>query len=284
MKVNYNYVPSKEQATARLTVGKNRQKSYAAGGKDTFYLKGGTEFELELSNTTNGRVGVKIYLNGECINNNCMIILKPGERGFIDRFINSNDKLKFTTYEVDTAVDGVKEAIKSNGDVNVEFYKESFGNTISWTIPTTGTWTVPNTWTINEPFYGGVYNTGGNTFVGNSGSIQCSSTNMVNMSYSASNVNYCNSTTTFNTCRVNEPVMKETGMVEKGGKSSQEFGTTSFEACYLPFHTVEFKILPESLKPVGINDKNKEYCTGCGFRKRDENWKFCPKCGTKMVN
>jgi len=73
----------------------------------------------------------------------------------------------------------------------------------------------------------------------------------------------------------------ETGRVEKGGESNQEFGT-SYEMfnTYVSW-TKEWKILPFSAKNITTKDLIKK-CSGCGTKVKD-NYKFCPQCGNQVV-
>ena len=72
----------------------------------------------------------------------------------------------------------------------------------------------------------------------------------------------------------------ETGRVEKGDKSDQEFGTS-----YEMFNTnvswiKEWKILPYSQKDKTIKDLVVK-CS-CGTKMKD-NYKFCPNCGRQKT-
>ena len=73
----------------------------------------------------------------------------------------------------------------------------------------------------------------------------------------------------------------ETGRIEAGSASNQYFNTYygSFESWY--FASVEYKLLPESTKPIEAN-KIRNYCSCCGNRIRKSSWKFCPNCSTKL--
>jgi hypothetical protein len=101
-----------------ITKNKQRVKQYA----DTVYLENGDEFELELFNPTQNKVLAKIELNGTSIGSG--VVLRPGERVFLERYLNEPKKFKYDTYFVDDNNPSVDAAIKQNGDVMVSFYDE----------------------------------------------------------------------------------------------------------------------------------------------------------------
>jgi hypothetical protein len=74
----------------------------------------------------------------------------------------------------------------------------------------------------------------------------------------------------------------ETGRVGKGSESKQKFTNVHYNFDYLPFYTVEYKLLPYSQKPQTLNIINTvRYCTECGAKLKP-NFKFCANCGTKV--
>ena len=73
----------------------------------------------------------------------------------------------------------------------------------------------------------------------------------------------------------------ETGRIEAGSISNQEFDSVNIDFEYLPFVTEKIKLLPISQKPYTVNDLHKIYCAECG-RKLKTNYKFCPFCGSKI--
>ncbi|HOG38684.1 MAG TPA: hypothetical protein PLD95_04445, partial [bacterium] len=88
--VNVTYPPS-----AFITKGRQRIKQY----NDTVYLKNGDEFEIELFNPTQNKIRAEILLNDVSIGSG--IVLRPGERVFLDRYLDEPKKFKFETYNVD---------------------------------------------------------------------------------------------------------------------------------------------------------------------------------------
>ena len=73
---------------------------------------------------------------------------------------------------------------------------------------------------------------------------------------------------------------EETGRIEQGSQSNQDFVEGSGEFNYYATHTVKYKILPVSKKPVSTREL-REYCSGCGRRRR-KNENFCPSCGRRF--
>ena len=262
MNINIDSVP-----TANITVGKNRQKIYSG---NRIFLDSGVEFEIELFNPTNKVVLAKIILNGTNTSGTGLV-LNPGVRVFLDRHIDSQKRLKFDTYEVEKNNSQVEKAIENNGRILIEFYEEE-NNTTFYT----------------GQYYDNLIKTSGNDYLntvyGNStiGSTTYSGTDSYNLttttSYNASdNLQISGSNAKFD--KLNET--KETGRVEKGSTSDQVFTSVNKNFKLFSFHTVMYHLLPKSEKPVEV-DEIRVYCTNCGTRRRNDNWKFCPKCGTKF--
>ena len=207
---NYNF--GSKEPSAFITVRKQRQKQ---NGKNV-YLHDTTEFEIELHNPTNDSILAKISLNGNRISNSG-VVLKPGQRIFLERYLDEDRKFLFETYEVSDSKTNQR-AIEYNGLVIVEF----FNKMIFTNYGHLGGYTYLN----NQLLYGsGITNGNPITFtttgLGNSNIIGNTSTSDAKI---------------------------ETGRVEKGDKSDQEFGTS-----YEMFNTnvswvKEWKILPFSAK------------------------------------
>jgi hypothetical protein len=72
----------------------------------------------------------------------------------------------------------------------------------------------------------------------------------------------------------------ETGRIGQGSLSNQSFTTVDMEFDMYTFHSIEYKILPTSNKPMETSDL-KQYCCQCG-KKLKKTDKFCSNCGTKV--
>jgi len=251
--------------TAHISVSKNRVKIYQeiTSGK-TVFLKDGQNFEIELYNPKQNNVLAKISINGKDISS-AGFILRPGQRVFIERFIDEAKKFTFSTYEVENTSENQK-AIANNGEVEVRFYDEYvpqtiFTNNYGSTITTTPGWTT-------NPLY--IYSTGN---VG----IGCTSPTTT-LNITGTSTAYSTNTTFTNTSVAGS---LETGRVERGESSSQSFGSAlgSFNSWASSTETI--KIYPISQKPVESSEI-RNYCTNCGARAKKTGWKFCPSCGSKF--
>ena len=300
-KTNYapNVVP-----TASVAVNKSRIKLYEKGvDMPTYYLQKGQEFQLEIFNPTPHVILTKIILNSKAISQGGLV-LNPGQRVFLDRYLDVPKKFLFDTYEVSNTSE-VKKAIESNGDIKIEFYKEQ--EEIKILPYQQQPWLGLTTYTTNGFYNGSINNTGAGTpqdFLSTrtSGSVINTSGNndMVNYSSSISQ----NSLDLMGSLDLGMDSLKslsddftpkhtlkrklvrsaktiETGRVEVGSDSSQTFKYVNKKFQYFPFHTIEYKLLPVSQKINTIDDLNvKVYCVNCGH-KLTKTDKFCGQCGTK---
>jgi hypothetical protein len=235
-------------------ITKNRQRVKQFDKK--IYLNNNDEFEIELFNPTSFKITAGITVNDESIGNE--LILRPGERVFLERFTNDNNrKFIFKTYEINGNDPEAVKAIESNGYVRVNFYKERIPfqqpkklfrsvNIEKFDAPIIPT-ADPNfkyTYELNTTCFD-------NPFIG-----------------------FCCDTTSYST--------KATGRIEHGSVSTQNFEidtTSEFE--YFSFHSDCWQIFPKESQPILANDIVL-YCGKCGFKRRKTTFKFCPHCGNKF--
>lgn len=284
-----NYGTGISYPEAFITKGKQRVKQF--GG--TVYLKDGDNFEIEIFNPTAGYILAKISLDGKLISHSGLI-LRPGERVFLERYLDSNNKFLYSTYEVNGNNPVVQNAIKSNGNVKVDFFSEmpaprafyGSGSTITLGNPT---W---NTFHTGSPVFGtptkGLYS---GTVTASDASFTDANPNGI--TYTAPAVTPTSCFATLDSFSMEADMEKdltprktlsrkiETGTVEKGESSKQKFETCSRDFYSFPFHQSEWKILPNSQKPFTSNDL-KVYCTNCGKKIEKSTYKFCPNCGEKI--
>ena len=258
-----NYATQVGKPTAHITKKKSRLKVYNG---NTVFLNDKDNFEFEIHNPKQKSVLVKIKLNGEYISTSG-VVLRPGQRVFLERFLDSNNKFEFSTYKVNNTSEN-RSAIDLNGDVRIEFYDEqevrvyphlSGGNWGSgWTTINTG-----------SPYYGTTLTTTGG--VGSTSTAFYSSTLTSSLGTTSN---------TFEGPNIRSKKSIETGRVEKGDKSKQSFTNSYQDFNYNVEHQITFKILPLGTKNKTTEDI-RQYCTECGTKTKT-NFKFCPSCGNKL--
>ena len=264
-----------EKKMAQLAINKSLLKEYSTNEDSrVVYMDNNDEFQIQLFNPEQFTVGVTFTFNGKDMDGT--LVLKPGERVWLERYLDNQVKFKFSTYEVDDNDVQVKHAIANNGNIAVKFYKERVLSRIKTTIYNN---TLDNLWK-EKPLYSNE-----NMF---NGPITCSNTTNNNVLLANSVTNCCCASIDENTynkalCKTNvNNNTIETGRIENGGYSNQKFKTVNNEFENYPFKTEYIKILPKSRKPYTTSDLNKIYCTNCG-RKLNSKFKFCPYCGEKCV-
>lgn len=247
--------------SAHITINKSRTKAYGS----TVCLKTGTSFEIELYNPTQLLFLAKVKINGSYISQ-AGIIIKPGQRIFLERFIDNQKKFKFETYEVEGASPEILKAIANNGDIIVEFYPEKLKtqNSTSWLLAgSTGHTVVTPTLLNRDDWWYGF-----------------TTTNNVGIEY-RTNTSFGGSTV--NNVSINVAGSFETGRIEVGETSNQQLVETFGEFSNFMVAQSVWKILPLSLKPIEVGEI-RQYCTGCRTRIKKSSWKFCPTCGEGLID
>ena len=284
---------------AKVAVNKSLLKEYnnSVQSERVVYLNNGDDFQIQLFNPERTTIGAEVYVNGEKLSG--ILVLKPGERIWLERFTDKSVKFKFSTYNVEDGYsEEVQNAIADNGVITVKFFKERKKN--YW-------WNDDTSNPIKVYYNGLVYTTSSDTALKYRNDI-----NMVNSFETNSAMNdflkpestyskecTCNLTSEADSISsyscgsyMNEKSFKdsygndnlsntiETGRISEGDYSSQKFNNVNIDFEYCPFRTEVIKILPVSRKPYNSSDLNKIYCTECG-RKLNPKYKFCPYCGTR---
>lgn len=237
-----NYTTSKGSVVPQsfITKGKQRLKQHI----DTVYMNNGDEFEIELFNPTQQKVLAKIELNGNSIGSG--IIVRPGERVFLERYFDEARKFLFETYVVNGDDENVQNAIQKNGDVIIKFYDQYYSN-------------------FDYTYSNIIYDNFNGTFT-------------TLRSFNTTNTTSFNSNDTL--CFSSLGDLKETGRVEKGSKSDQTFNTDSTIFNSFPTKSDWWKIKPNSTK-VMVREDLVVYCTECGSKRKKDSYRYCPTCGTK---
>ena len=271
-------------------ISKDRKRLKQFG--QTVYLNNGDEFQLELFNPSSTTVLAKIKLDGSYISGGG-IVLKPGQRVFLERYLDDARKFKFETYEVDGTSNEVLDAISGNGDVVIDFFDE-------YKQPV---WNNPITY-VGGSFGGPIHTYNTNTISGGYANTTLSNNVSFTSSSNTAGVNF-NTTSVSNTfagpnIRSKKGILKskgnsrsevtmdmlsmdsiETGRVEKGGSSDQSFKTVDKTFNHHTCATSIWKILPVSQKVYEKQDL-KVYCSNCGKKRKKDSDKFCSSCGNKF--
>jgi hypothetical protein len=228
------------------------------------FLENNETFEIELFNPLTVSVLADIKLNGQSISKTGLVV-KPGQRVYLDCFIDDRKKFKFSTYEIENSGEAL-EATANNGVLEVFFYKEDVITLDNWQrrfdriivekyypydpYPWYNPYKVYSG--TGSPIYGtttnnanGVIGTTTNNIY-SSNNINCSYTSGVDLSNLNLKGSLSNNTTPINSI--------ETGRVEKGEKSKQKFTEIEmdFEKNYISSTIIQ--ILPESRKPASASD------------------------------
>ena len=284
------------------------RKSIKSGNR--IYLQDGQNFQIELHNPLTESVLADVRVNGNSVSKTG-IVLRPAERFYLDCFVEDKKKFIFKTYEVEDTSES-KKSISKNGTVEVFFYKEETFSVNNWinkfdkiiekhyypyyypypsypTYPSYLTYpSYPTCTRVTWGVYNGTNITGGgfttNNIVGSLNNTNTSSNLSIindgsfNMSSLDMRPKYSNE------CSFNEHFNSkiETGRIEKGEESKQEFSEIDMEFEKYHISSVLYQILPESQKPVETTDIKKRFCHECGTKSLKDMAKFCHECGTKL--
>jgi len=305
------------EPSAIVTVNGSEKKIY---DNNQIFLNPNDNFEFRFFNPLQEKLGIEIIFNGQK-KGNSLLILNPGEDVSIDRFLDEKKKMKYSTYFIDGNNDKAVKATKKNGLVTINFYKEKLWDNSIWgsgTLYLSGCTTT--SYNNSAGFNGGnmMHDTLGNTngmgvlnisddikyadyvaenidkdidysnYMAQAGLNNLTSGNINYSDTSNSNVtldSMVSNTNSFNDRNIFSKSTKslETGRVEKGVESTQDFETIDIEFESTPFHSIDYYLKPQSTKPKNIS-KIRYYCPNknCEYRIRKEHWKYCPKCGEEL--
>jgi len=279
---------SNSKPNAWIVSPNDRGRKSIKNGK--VFLNDGDEFEIELFNPLTVSVLADIKLNGQSISKTGLVV-KPGQRVYLDCFIDDRKKFKFSTYEIENSGESL-DATQNNGLLEVFFYKEDVITLDNWKskfdrvivekwypvyYPTYPVYPYyrPSVWfgTSSPTIGGNCVTTNGSGLIGGTTTTNAyySSNNAVNCSYSSSvdlsNLNIGGSLSS-NMTPINSI---ETGRVEKGEVSKQKFTEVDmdFEKHYIASTIIQ--ILPESRKPAEVKEVFNKKTGEIKFKKEAED-------------
>ena len=275
---------------AKIAIEKSLLKEYnTQKSSRTVYLNNGEEFQIQLFNPYDYNIAAKIYINNDAMTN--MLVIKPGQRIWLERYLDNPRKFKFSTYEVEDSPEA-NYATRNNGEVRIEFYREVRRREYS-------------------PIYINAtprYYDFGSQILGSCAEVNCYSAQMSTVdtlgfapssttTASTDSISYSTSTSLGGVSRgmakkiskgfatedrfEAKPETRETGRIEQGNHSGQELNNIDMDFESWSFRTETILLLPTSNKPVSDSDLKKIYCCECG-RKLQKKYKFCPYCGAKI--
>jgi hypothetical protein len=249
---------SNSKPGAWIVSTKDRGRKSIKKGK--VYLEDNSEFEIELFNPLKDCVLADIKLNGNSISKNGLVI-KPGQRVYLDCFIDDKKKFVFKTYKVESNLEAL-EAIEKNGLLEVFFYKEDVVNLDNWKNRFDKI--IVEKWYPYRPY--NPYNTypyypniwySTNDVIGTTSNLNNLNNLTTSTYYSSTNVDLSNvSNTSSKMSPINSSI--ETGRIERGELSKQKFTEVDidFENHYIASTIIQ--ILPESVKPTEVKDLKKK--------------------------
>jgi hypothetical protein len=238
------------------------------------YLKDAEEFQIELFNPLQECVLADIKLNGSSISESGLV-LRPGQRFYLDCFLDDKKKFIFNTYDVENTAESLN-AISKNGGLEVYFYKESVVSINNWknkmnTIVIEKHYPYYRPYWYNTPnIYCGTSTTTGGLSVTTGGyytnGLDLNNTTSTNTAYYSNNVvntntgiidlSNCIGSLTSTSMPINSSI--ETGRVEKGEKSKQKFDTIDMDFDNYYISSTILELLPESRKPVDAKKLKKK--------------------------
>jgi hypothetical protein len=243
--------------------------------KDTVYIPFASEYSILLKNLNTVRALVNIYIDGENVTPNGLV-LNAGqevdfERSLANGSLTEGNKFKFI--ERTGAVEQHRGVKLEDGIVRIEYQFEKVfpkSSNLTWTSQT---WSP----TTMDSYYGGILRSQNSTSpVGSSmnamrGTITASSADMAYTSMPADAV----ATATYN----------DAGITVAGSKSEQKFTTVSNFTTETEKHTIVLRLLGETPdnKPVvqAVTTSHKPKCPTCG-KLNKATAKFCIECGTSL--
>ncbi len=222
------------------------------------YLENNEEFSIEIFNPLKECVLADIRLNNQSISKTGLVI-KPGQRVYLDCFVDDKKKFIFQTYEVEMTGE-VEEAIQNNGLMEVFFYKEEAQSLKNWSDKLREV-VIREYYPIyvdRYPYYRPYPVWYGNYGTTNIGSTFCGGSfggTTVNSVYNSTTNSEMNLTNCYSSNSIPISNSLETGRIEKGEKSNQQFSEVDmdFEKNYI--HSIVYQLLPESRKPVEVETK-----------------------------
>ena len=256
-------IASNSKPNAWIVTPNDKGRKSIKSGK--VFLEDKEEFEIELFNPLTVSVLADIKLNGQSISKTGLVV-KPGQRVYLDCFIDDKKKFKFSTYEIENSGEAL-DATQNNGLLEVFFYKEDVITLDNWKSKfdriIVEKYYPYNPYPWHNPYtvwYGTTSPTiGGSCVTTNLTNGIIGTTTTSNAYYSSNNVSNTSNSVNLSNLNIAGSNMNsiETGRVEKGEKSKQKFTEVDMDFKKHYIASTIIQILPESRKPAEVKDVKK---------------------------
>ncbi len=307
--------------TAYITVRKGRVKIYDKEKQPSkIYLQGGQEFEVELFNPTTSHQLAIIEINGKLISDTG-IALKPGQRVYLERYLDVAKKFKFDTYDVESGNASVEKAIVLNGNIKIKFYAETLKTNLNVSNGSFGRFNkkrVDEKWSpvIDTTTIAPLNLTGTITIPTNTNTISWDSINFnsatTNINSTSTNYDWTNNCTFTTNSTINvdsnlsdfnlnstidyspdkksldieseSPTKEDVKMKETGRVEQGSSSSQSFEYIDMDFSTLANTTIEYQILPLSekiVEAKDLKNYCTECGRGLKPEFKFCPSCGTK---
>lgn len=261
------------------------------------YLKNGQQFQIFLKNFRGIPVLVELSINGETQEES--VILDPKERLFLERYLSSNNKFKFNTYEMSA---GLKKLIESKVELGVIIARSYALESVYSSNEIIDTSKVQHVvdWSTMPSYYGGVaqfstteltnlYTAVAPITTGGASRYETKTNNKKGSNF----VGYSYAEDPSNAdMELADQILQEVsakseiGAIEKGAYSDQKFeGCPDFRKGR-PLDTYTIHVYPVSAQLQEEKERTSKiegavYCSVCG-RKQKSGQKFCPADGAEF--
>ena len=107
---------STNQILAKLAINKSLLKEYSNSEYSRIvYMNDNSEFQIQIFNPYSYTIGAEVYINGKSLQNK--LVVRPGQRVWLERYFDSPNKFLFTTYEVNGNNDQVQGNVQKNDEL-----------------------------------------------------------------------------------------------------------------------------------------------------------------------
>lgn len=248
--------------------------------KDTVYLPFGSEYQIRLKNLNTVRALANIYIDGENVTPNGLVLLAGQEVDFERSLANGSmtEGNKFKFIERTGKIEDHRGIKLEDGLIRVEFQFEKVYKRQDGIV-----WTNKLKQPYYEPYYGDVW-----PHITTSGTYTSTNNIATSMAMSVGSTASMASASLNNSAlrSFNASPQTETGITVAGSKSEQKFATTSWFATEPEKHNIILKLLGETEDNKSIREpitvKHKQKCNVCGHVNK-ATAKFCGECGTALV-